>query len=299
MPGGVRSMFDFDLAPPAHDSNPWTRTLTGALILTTTSAAMTARLDSQLLATFGPAVLACLLACYGCFYLHNSLDLFKSVRVWQVTIITMLVSPIVLVARLNPGTLVSDRSLQASWILATWCIRSFSVTRFSVGMVGFQLFALYLLDTASPLGQQRIFTAFTLANLLLPSGFWLAIWLCVTFDLRTKFHPIDPHLRAGLHHVLASRDALIHVARELTLHGLMQACVALSLVRGVNNDGDAGFGRWDFGAAFGHLVTGASVWVVCWSLMGNTCPYAALPAGPVQVVAFLGFATLKAVQLLS
>ena len=63
----VSKLQQSSLAPPAHDSNPWTRTLTGALILTTTSAAMSARLDSQLLATFGPAVLACLLAC--CFSL--------------------------------------------------------------------------------------------------------------------------------------------------------------------------------------------------------------------------------------
>ena len=102
------------------------------------------------------ACIVALLSFYTVWYLHWSIDIFGDVRAWQVTILTMFSTPVVISLELfiaaegpptrtnpppPPSTTTSRRSHVAcglSWIVGSWLLRGCCVSVWSLGIMAMQ-----------------------------------------------------------------------------------------------------------------------------------------------------------------
>jgi len=221
------------------------------------------------------------------FFARN--DLFDSVKSWQITIITMLFSPTLVLkgwfdtvypftsdqTQLREARYVAISVLYACFVfLLSGCVS----TRWMLGHLC-QIVAFSNLHTHFP---QRIECCIFVLNALIPFGFWTVMLysgLCSP-DI-PPFHHLDRHLREyGPYGTLTSFEGRTYIARECLFHGAAQALILIWLWRKRRILAD-----WSSTKSLQCFSDGAIVFAG-WVAMCSICSHDLMPYVNVEHAAF-------------
>lgn len=176
------------------------------------------------------------LSFYNFRFLHG-VGLYRSIMCWQFTIMSLHIAPVVSMKQLGLSS-TTEFLLFAALVIASWTVRNFNMSIFSVVMMQLEIGA-YLCDIVPWL------PAIALLQLVIASVAWAGMILASCFD-DFSFVPMDRHLHKGWRHFRRSAAARRCFAHEFSSHCVAQLVFADLLCRHPAMDGH--------GAIYGALV---------------------------------------------
>ena len=200
-------------------------------------------------------------------FLHHVSVIYGNIKGWQITILTMHVSPVIIMK-----TCFSSSSLPAYAVMIAFQLAmEMPLNIFTSIYLVAQIVTLHLHDIAP----QRVEDVLIVLNVIIPSGFWAAVLFSGLFGDKNEkaFHTIDREMRkVGL--IRSLFNAPVAYMRELWFHFLSQYMIMSYFVsRGDNVYTNRGS---EYIARDGLLVYIAWV-LVCYVFSPNEMPYPVVP----------------------
>ena len=219
----------------------------------------------------------------------KGLGFFCTSKAWQVTIIVMHCSPLLLnyASSEYPEGNLGWNPFPPAWIAISWLLRggtsASGLSRYSFGLAAVQVATLAFLQV-----EARRCTATLMAfNAVVAIGFWAFTLASATGLLTVSFHPIDKHMKLGVGHMVRDGKARVHFYREALLHGLLQA---FNLAMHVGSSSKLQVSWTDDILTLRTVKDFAyalALWVWVWTAVVGACPYPAIKSFPCHVLAFV------------